>query len=253
MHVAVIGARGAVGRTCVEELEAQRCHPIALQRGEEIPSEAQGVLVAAETSPFNFSGTVVDCSHSLEGTALALPNIHLPNTNRVHVPNCMASIIMQALHELHETSTIVSLVATCMQSASGAGWKGVQALETGKTQDVFHGELVHNVLPHENAAVEEKTIASDIQSLFQCAVTATSFRVPVRIGHMASLRVVTKHTIDPDTIKEQGTIDPLSSQGERTVAVGRVRVQKNTADLVVCGDQLLCGAAIPAVQLLLVL
>lgn len=52
-------------------------------------------------------------------------------------------------------------------------------------------------------------------------------------------------------------IDELSRRGvdvlplHRDDAIGRVRINKKTTDLVVCGDQSLCRTAIPAVQLIL--
>ncbi len=112
-------------------------------------------------------------------------------------------------------------------------------------------QLQHNILPHEDAMQEEQSIANDLQELFGCVATATSFRVAVHTGHLASLRVTTKHNIPPSLLQESSHIDPLSLQGTRDVSIGRIRIQKNTADLVVCGDQLVCGTAIPAVQLIL--
>ncbi len=251
MKIAVIGARGAVGRTCVEELYKSGHTPSELSRTDTIDSDTEGVIVAAQVEQLNFSGAIVDCTGLLPNTQLALPSVLKATDSPLRIPNCMASLIAQAIAPLHEQCTIISIVATCMQSASGAGWRGAQALETNNTNELFGGHLVGNVLPHERAVQEETMIANDLKIIFGCTVIATSFRVPVITGHVASLHITTQTDIQKNTLQEHGTIDPRSMQGERFVSLGRVRIQKNTADLVVCGDQLLCGTAIPAVQLIL--
>jgi aspartate-semialdehyde dehydrogenase len=135
-----------------------------------------------------------------------------------------------------------------MQSVSGAGWRGVKALRHENTEELFHGKLINNVLPHEKAELEEHAIQKDLHALFGCNVTATSFRVPVFVGHIASVRVEAKTTIDSNILPCSKQFDPRTMEDKREVSLGRVRVHQNTADLVVCGDQLLCGTAIPAVD-----
>ena len=251
MKIAVIGANGVVGRACMAELQKQGCAPIPLCKSDAIPTDIERIILAAPLDSLPFDGPVVDCSRVLKATVLALPAVQEATTKQVRTPNCMASLIAQALHPLHQECIIHSIVATCMQSASGAGRRGVEALEQNSSEELFHGQLQHNILPHEDATQEEQSIANDLQELFGCVATATAFRVPVHTGHLASLRVTTKHNIPPSLLQESSHIDPLSLQGTRDVSIGRIRIQKNTADLVVCGDQLVCGTAIPAVQLIL--
>ena len=247
MKIAVIGARGLVGRACTKEIAIQNHESIALSRDDDIPPHIQGVIIAATIDEQEFDVTVIDCSGSLQNSTLVIPNITEVNTVRMRIPNCMASLIAQALAPLHEHCTITSIIATCMQSASGAGWSGAQALKQNDTEELFGGILVNNVLPHENAMQEERAIKNDLHELFGCEVTATSFRVPVFVGHVASLHVVTRAPIDATLLPESASFDPRTMENQRNVAIGRVRIQKNTADLVICGDQLLCGTAIPAV------
>jgi|TARA_B100000959_G_scaffold283308_1_gene351888 aspartate-semialdehyde dehydrogenase len=247
MKIAVIGARGLVGRACTKEIAIQNHESIALSRDDDIPPHIQGVIIAATIDEQEFDVTVIDCSGSLQNSTLVIPNITEVNTVRMRIPNCMASLIAQALAPLHEHCTITSIIATCMQSASGAGWGGVQALKQNDTEELFGGILVNNVLPHEKAEQEEQAIRNDLQELFGCEVTATSFRVPVFVGHTASLQIETMNPIDASLLPESPSFDPRSMENKRKVAIGRARIQKNTANLVVCGDQLLCGTAIPAV------
>jgi len=247
MEIAVIGARGSVGRVCVKEIEHLGHKAISLNSDDDVPSRANGVIVAAAIEEQALTNRFVDCSGELANTSLVLPNICTSDSSRLRIPNCMASLIARAIAPLHDSCTVVSMVATCMQSVSGAGWRGVLALEQKNTEELFGGQLANNILPHENAKQEERAIENDLHELFSCEVTATSFRVPVFVCHVASLHLVTKKAIDATLLPESPTFDPRTMENKREVAIGRVRIQQNTADLVVCGDQLLCGTAIPAV------
>ena len=77
------------------------------------------------------------------------------------------------------------------------------------------------------------------------------FAFPFLLGTLASLRIETKDPILAEFLPSVDTVDPRSMENKREVAISRVRIQKKTADLVVCGDQLLCGTAIPAVASIL--
>jgi len=251
MNIAVIGARGSAGMVCVQELAARNIDAMPLGREDSIPSEVDAIIVAAEVKQCIFEGPLVDCSGSIPSTSLSLPPILKTTASRKRVPNCMASLIAQALAPLHQQCIITSIIATTMQSVSGAGWRGVQALEQNDTTNLFGGDLVNNVLPHENFIQEEHAIKNDLHELFGCKVTATSFRVPVFVGHVASVRITTDQPIVPIILPEAKHFDPRTMEHKRDVAIGRVRIHKNTADLVVCGDQLLCGTAIPAIDSIL--
>jgi aspartate-semialdehyde dehydrogenase len=87
--------------------------------------------------------------------------------------------------------------------------------------------------------------------LFGCIVSATSFLVPVFHGHIASIRIQTSDAIDACLLPESSVLDPRILENNHHVAIGGVRIQKNTAGLVVCCDHLTSGAAIPAVALIL--
>jgi aspartate-semialdehyde dehydrogenase len=247
MKIAVIGARGFVGKACVNELKKRDENPIPLSREDSLPENIQGVIIACPIEERDFEVPIVDCSGSLLNTTLVLPGVTSLEATRMRIPNCMASLIAQALAPLHKKSNITSLLATCMQSVSGAGWRGVRALEQKNTGELFGGELANNILPHEKYEEEERAIQNDLHELFNCKVSVTSFRVPVFVGHTASIRIETAQQIEPSLLKCNETFDPLTMENKQHVAIGRVRIQKKTADLVVCGNQLTCGTAIPAV------
>ncbi|MGY8752298.1 MAG: Asd/ArgC dimerization domain-containing protein [Phycisphaerales bacterium] len=251
MKIAVIGARGLVGSACIQELEARGATALPLNQSDALPDNADGAIIASHTSGQLFNIPFVDCSGTLEETSLVLPAIREINTKRMRIPNCMASLIAQALAPLHAQCKLISILATCMQSVSGAGWRGIEALKQNSTEEFFGGKLLHNILPHEKATQEERAIKNDLRELFSCEVSATSFRVPVFVGHIASIRIETTNSIDASLLPESPVFDPRALENKREVALGRVRIQKNTADLVICGDQLTCGTAVPAVSLIL--
>ncbi|MBT4524403.1 MAG: hypothetical protein HOI88_06440 [Phycisphaerae bacterium] len=251
MKIAVIGARGLVGRACVMELQSRGIDVIELSTSSSVPDNTEGVIVASAMKESMLSIPLVDCTGELSNTSLVLPNILCSHSTRVRIPNCMASLIAQAIAPLHRQCSVTSIIATCMQSASGAGWRGVKALEEDTTEKIFGGTLTNNILPHENAKREEEAINSDLNEIFGCTVTTTSFRVPVSTGHVASLRIETKSVIDKNLLPVSDCIDPRSLENKRSVSIGRVRVDKNTADIVICGNQLICGTAIPAVTSIL--
>lgn len=251
MTIAVLGARGSVGKACMKELNKRDEAVIPLLREDALPENIDGIIVASPIEEQRFEVPIVDCSGALADTTLVLPSVRDINTNRMRIPNCMASLIAQALSPLHEECKILSIYATCLQSVSGAGWRGVDALEKNNTEKLFGGQLQNNILPHEHAELEEGAIEKDLNELFDCEVTATSFRVPVFVSHLANLQIRTESPIVGSLIPESPFVNPRALENNRDVAIGRVRIQKNTADLVVCGDQLLCGTAIPAVTLIL--
>ncbi len=154
MEIAVVGATGSVGRVCVKEIQTQGHTPLSLTREDEIPNVADRVIVASPTNRNTFDIPFVDCTGQLERTSLVLPNILESNSSRLRIPNCMASLISQALAPLHKKCNIKSIIATCLQSVSGAGWRGVLALEQKQTEELLVVQLENNILHHENAVQE---------------------------------------------------------------------------------------------------
>lgn len=102
-------------------------------------------------------------------------------------PNCVVAGVVMALTPLHRELGIESVVVTTFQAISGAGRPGPAA-----------GDLVDNVLPY--IAGEEEKIGPEIRKILgtvradriepaEIRVSATSTRVPVLHGHLASLSV----------------------------------------------------------------
>lgn len=182
LHVAVVGATGAVGREMVRILE-ERSFPVddltllssprsegkhLPFRGEPVPVRVlspellEGVDVALVSAGGTTShqylrdvaaaGTVcVDNSSAFRMDAdvpLVIPEINphaLEGSPKiVAVPNCTAIIALMAVAPLHREAGVRSLVMSSYQSVSGAGQKGVH--ELAEQVEKLHGmeeELGH--------------------------------------------------------------------------------------------------------------
>jgi aspartate-semialdehyde dehydrogenase len=170
------------------------------------------------------------------------------------------------------------VVATTFQSVSGAGNKGIAALDAelrGQTDPAspFIAPIAHNVLPYigERAAdgwnEEEEKIRQEtrkIMELPELPVAATCVRVPVRVGHSISATVELERTLSAAQIENAfaamaGLVfcrdsDPLPvrAAGQDNVYVGHVRVDRdlpNTLHMWIVADNLRKGAATNAVQI----
>jgi aspartate-semialdehyde dehydrogenase len=147
---------------------------------------------------------------------------------------------------------------------------------------VGHKNFVHpipfNVIPHIDSfqdngyTREEMKVVWEtrkIMGLPDLAVSCTAVRIPTFRAHAESITIETEKDIDPaaarailaeaagvklvDDPAEKIYPMPLNATGEFDVEVGRVRQNlvfgKRGLDLFLCGDQLLKGAALNAVQI----
>ncbi|MDP6601845.1 MAG: Asd/ArgC dimerization domain-containing protein [Phycisphaerales bacterium] len=254
MRIAVLGAGGAAGRACLSELETRGHQPIALGREEPLPVDIDAAILAVPpevAQVVESDALLVDCSGGLPRTTLCLPGVTNPgDVRRLRIPNCTATLIAIALVPLR-TFGIKSVTATTLQAASGAGWRGVEALQAGDTESIFGGVLQGNILPHERAAEEESEVAEQLHALLDCAAMITAFRVPVRVGHVASIMVETEEPCPNDLLPDNNLLDPLSLECKDDVATGRVRIDGLRTSLVACCDQLHAATAVPAVNAVL--
>lgn len=166
MHVAVVGATGAVGREMVRILE-ERSFPLdrltllASERSEggrvpfrgeqlavqtltpELLQAADLALVSAGSAISReflpdaaAAGTVcIDNSSAFRmdpAVALTIPEVNLeslePRPRIISVPNCTIIVTLMAVAPLHRAAGLRSLILSSYQSVSGAGQKGVREL-----------------------------------------------------------------------------------------------------------------------------
>ncbi|HSR42208.1 MAG TPA: aspartate-semialdehyde dehydrogenase, partial [Longimicrobiales bacterium] len=115
-------------------------------------------------------------------------------------PNCVVTGVALALAPLHRELGLEAVVLTSFQAISGAGRPGPPA-----------ADLVDNVLPH--IPGEEEKLGPEIRKILgtmgkgriddaAIAVSATTTRVPVLHGHLASLSLAFREDADPGTVAE---------------------------------------------------
>jgi len=159
-------------------------------------------------------------------------------------PNCTTIGLVMALEPLRRAAGLAHVVVTTLQAASGAGREGLDELE-GAPPKVFARVLERNVLPQCDAFVEEGYTAEELKlrdetrkilALPSLPVTATCVRVPVAVGHSATVLVETERELSPEAaraalaafpgVRLQPGSDyatPLEVAGSDDVFVGRVR------------------------------
>lgn len=193
-------------------------------------------------------------------------------------PNCATIQLVVALEALRRTAGLKRVVATTFQSVSGAGNKGIAALDaelggSASQESPFIAPIAHNVLPYIGARdsdgwnEEEEKIRLETRKILELpelAVAATCVRVPVRVGHSISATVETEQPISLDSINDAframnnlvycAEKDPLPihAAGQDSVYVGHVRIDRdlpNTLHMWVVADNLRKGAATNAVQI----
>jgi aspartate-semialdehyde dehydrogenase len=203
----------------------------------------------------------------------------------VACPNCTTIGIVMALEPLRRAAGLRRVVITTLQATSGAGRDGIdeldrqlEALRTGAQPEakIFAAPIANNVVPlcetfrDDGYSTEEVKLLFEnrkIMSLPDLAVTMTCVRVPVPVGHSASILVETERPLSPsearkaldafpgvtvvDDITRNRFPTPRDVVGKDEILVGRVR--KDLAGdglwLWQVGDNLRKGAATNAVQI----
>jgi len=202
-------------------------------------------------------------------------------------PNCTTAIAAVALWPLHKAFGLKKILISTYQATSGAGAKGMKELldqtqmllnnETVKTE-VFDHQIAFNLIPHidvfqENGYTkEEMKVNWESKKIFgedDLAISCTAVRIPTLRAHSESIVIETEKVISVDSARKVLTeapgvelVDdpdklmypmPVNASGKFDVEVGRIRKNLVFADhgleFFVCGDQLLKGAALNAVQI----
>lgn len=316
MKVAVLGATGAVGRTMLRVLE-QRAFPVdelvllASARSEGAKLDFGGrewpvrVVSVAAFDDCDFALFSAGAARSREWAPIAAkagtividnssawrmdPDVPLivPEVNGQRAgaarkgiianPNCATIQLVVALEAIRRAAGLKRVVLTTLQSVSGAGAKGMQALEhelAGQsTETPFIAPIAGNVIPFIGARAsdgwneEEEKIRAETRKILEMpdlSVAATCVRVPVRTGHSISAMIETERPLEREAavralqamhgIGRLGERDPLPRDvaGSDEVFVGHIREDHdvaNTLHLWIVADNLRKGAATNAVQI----
>ncbi|HCF95144.1 MAG: aspartate-semialdehyde dehydrogenase [Verrucomicrobiota bacterium] len=201
-------------------------------------------------------------------------------------PNCSTIILVVPLWPLHKVNPIRRIVVSTYQAASGAGAKAMEELEQ-QTRDLLSGKDAHpTVFPHQIAfnlfshnspivedgyCEEEVKMVKETRKIFHDSsirICPTTIRVPVMRAHAESVNIEFSRPMLPEEAREilasapgvklQDDPEnnhfpmPLEASGQEDVLVGRIRKDlsdPNCLAMFICGDQLLKGAALNAVQI----
>jgi len=202
-------------------------------------------------------------------------------------PNCTTAIAAIPLYALHKEYGVKKVIISTYQATSGAGAAGMNELETesrnyldGKKvgNKVFAYPIAFNAIPHidsfqENDYTrEEMKVVWETHKIFgepDMPISCTCVRIPTMRVHAESIVVETEKPVDPEDAKKVlGSIEgvelkddiannvypmPITATRKYDVEVGRIRRNivfgEKGLEFFVCGDQLLKGAALNAVQI----
>ena len=203
-------------------------------------------------------------------------------------PNCTTAILVVALEPLRQAFGLKRVIVSTYQAASGAGAEGMAELERETRRvlleggpaghEVFAHPLAFNVIPQidsfqPNAYTrEEMKVAWEsrkIMGLPDLLISCTAVRIPTFRVHAEAVTIETERPVTPEAAravlaKAAGVkvVDdpaaqlypmPITATGQDDVEAGRIRANPVFGDcgldLFLCGDQLLKGAALNAVQI----
>jgi aspartate-semialdehyde dehydrogenase len=203
----------------------------------------------------------------------------------VSCPNCTTIGFVMALEPLRRAAGLRSVVVTTLQAVSGSGKPGIEELdrqlaelERGESPrpELYAAPIAENVVPlcetfrDDGYSTEEVKLLFETRKILGLAsldVSMTCVRVPVRVGHSASILVETERPLSPEEARAalaafsgvEVVDDPPQNRfptavdvdGSDRVLVGRVRRDLGSDRLWLwqVADNLRKGAATNAVQI----
>lgn len=201
-------------------------------------------------------------------------------------PNCSTIQMVVALKPIHKLLKIKRVIVSTYQAASGAGSKAVEELYN-QTRGVLDGQearpeamskrIAFNIFPHIGSFAEDDFTSEEWKMIKEThkimgddkiAVSSTTVRVPVKIGHSEAVYIETAKPVDikkvkatlakapgiklVDDVKTATYPMPIEVEGKDEVFVGRVRKDPYNPKglwLWIVADNLRKGAASNAVQI----
>jgi aspartate-semialdehyde dehydrogenase len=201
-------------------------------------------------------------------------------------PNCTTIIALMALYPLHQVFRVKRVIAASYQAVSGAGARAIRELSiqsksffSGEsvTPEIFPHTIAFNVLPQVDAVLENGYTKEELKFVNESRkimhhptlrASITCVRVPVFRAHSIAVHAEFKEPVSVERARDvlakfQGLelVDdpsskkyptPLLAAGKNNCQVGRLRSDSaldNGLAFWVCGDQLLKGAALNALQI----
>ena len=203
----------------------------------------------------------------------------------VACPNCTTIGFAMVLEPLRRAAGLRSVVVTTMQAVSGSGKPGLDELARQSEEiaqgrapvpDFYPAPIADNVLPlcenfrDDGYSSEEMKLLLETRKILcdpELQVSMTCARVPVQVGHSASMLVETATPLSPEAAREALAAFPgvkvvdapaqnrfpsaRDAAGQDDVLVGRVRrdLGSNRLWLWQVADNLRKGAATNAIQI----
>ncbi|MBL6458255.1 aspartate-semialdehyde dehydrogenase [Belnapia sp. T6] len=203
-------------------------------------------------------------------------------------PNCTTAILVVALEPLRRAFGLKRVIVSTYQAASGAGAEGMAELERETRRvlleggpaghEVFAHPLAFNVIPQIDSfqpngyTREEMKVAWESRKIMgapDLLISCTAVRIPTFRVHAEAVTIETERPVTPEAAREAlagapgvKLVDdpatqlypmPITATGQDDVEAGRIRANPVFGDcgldLFLCGDQLLKGAALNAVQI----
>jgi len=202
-------------------------------------------------------------------------------------PNCTTAITLMGLHPLHRQFGVLRVVASSYQAVSGSGAKAIEelrqqvaAVSAGEKihREVYPHQIAFNVIPQVDSFLPDGYTKEEMKMQFEgrrilhlpdFTASVTCVRVPVYRSHSVAVTAQFEKPVDLDLarqailrapgvlLEDDPSLNrypmPLDCSGMDNCLVGRIRTDcalENSLSFWVCGDQLLKGAALNAVQIM---
>ncbi len=324
LHVAIVGATGAVGIEMIATLERRRFPvgkltllasarsagkalnfrgvsvPVAELRedsfaGVDVALFSAGASISKKFAPIavQSDAIVIDNSSAFrldENVPLVIPEINGDDVRKhrgiIANPNCTTAVTLMALYPLHRAFGVKRIFAASYQAVSGTGAQAIDELRA-QVEDtiaqrplkpnVYPHPIAFNVLPHVDAFLDTGYTKEEMKmqhegrrimhhQTFRASVTCV--RVPVYRTHSVAVNAEFQKPVSLEKARDVCAkapglelVDnpalneypmPLTCAGRDNCQVGRLRIDcalENGLAFWVCGDQLLKGAALNAVQI----
>lgn len=284
---------GTSVRFAGRELEVREATPAAFDGADFVFFAATGAL-SKELAPevARRGGVAIDKSNTWRmdpEVPLVVPEINPEAVEKhrgiVACPNCTTIGFVMALEPIRRAAGVRSVVVTTLQAVSGTGKPGVEELERqlgetaaggAATTSTYPTQIAHNVLPlcesfrDDGYSTEEVKLLHEARKIFgmpDLDVSMTCVRVPVRVGHSASMLIETERPLSAADARAAlaafpgvAVVDepgrnlfptPHDVEGRDEVLVGRIRKDLGSDRLWLwqVSDNLRKGAATNAVQI----
>jgi len=209
------------------------------------------------------------------------------NSKLIANPNCTTAIAAIPLWHIYTRYGLQKVIISTYQATSGAGNGGMAELEQATRRalageepgcSVFKHPIAFNLIPHIDSFQENQYTREEMKVVWETRkifgdqalpISCTCVRIPTMRAHAESIVVESRDPVDPAEIREffrdipgivvKDDVDncvypmPLTASEQFDVEVGRIRRSLIFGDrgleFFVCGDQILKGAALNAVQI----